>query len=341
MFIKSIKFRNVRVLRETELPLGRFTLLIGPNGSGKTTALHALASFAPPKWPWPEGFSVGLEGDRSTWEARMELQWIDDGSSESISDVTTIFRYRPPEGQTLEYQRPSGVDGGAKSKLRLWAKRIRLYSFNASRIAEAVPLQPSAEMDPSGHFMSVVLDRLRDLYPERFERINEALTSWLPEFDRILFDTPSEGQRCVALRTRKGKHNIGAADLSQGTLIVLALFALAYSAQPPSLVLVEEPDRGLHPRLLRGVKDALYRLSFPEESGEDREPVQVVATTHSPYFLDLFRDHPEQIVVAEKKGNEAMFSRLVDRDDLDGLLDESPLGDLWYSGVLGGVPSDA
>ena len=92
---------------------------------------------------------------------------------------------------------------------------------------------------------------------------------------------------------------------------------------------------------MRDAKDALYRLSFPEESGEDREPVQVVATTHSPYFLDLFRDHPEQIIVAEKKGNEATFSRLVDRTDLEGLLDgESPLGDLWYTGVLGGVPSD-
>ena len=124
-------------------------------------------------------------------------------------------------------------------------------------------------------------------------------------------------------------------------MIALALLTLAYLPEPPSLVLLEEPDRGLHPRLMRDVKDALYRLAFPEECGEDREPVQVVATTHSPYFLDLFRDNPEQIVVAEKKGNQATFSRLVDRDDLEGLLDgESALGDLWYTGVLGGVPSE-
>ena len=342
MFIKSIKFRNLRVLRETELPLGRFTLLIGPNGSGKTTALHALTCFGDNRVERSDRISVGLPGEPSTWESRIELKWTGNPSGVSVDDMTTIWRHRHDAGSALEHHHKHGRNSGEiVPHLTRWMHRIRLYSFDASRIAEAVPLRPAAEMDSSGHMMAVVLDRMRDEHPERFERINEAVRNWLPEFDRILFETPSEGQRRVALRTRKGGHKIGAPDLSQGTLIALALLTLAYLPKPPSLVLLEEPDRGLHPRLLRDVKDALYRLSFPKESGEDRVPVQVVATTHSPYFLDLFRDHPEQIVVAEKKGNEATFSRLVDRDDLDGLLEESPLGDLWYSGVLGGVPSDA
>ena len=337
MFIKSIKFQNAKVLRNTVLPLGRFTLLIGPNGSGKTTALRALASFVQGKWPWPGGISVGLEGEPRTWQASMELTWSGDFDEESLDNTTSSIHRR----KGLEHSPPGGMSGTLLRSMQGWLQRIRFYSFDAARIAMNSTLQDKVEMAESGEHLAVVLDRLRDNYPERFERINEAVAIWLPEFDRILFDTPGEGNRCIALRTKKGGHKIGAEDLSQGTLIALALLTLAYLPQPPSLVLLEEPDRGLHPRLLRDVKDALYRLSFPEESGEDREPVQVVATTHSPYFLDLFRDHPEQIVVAEKKGNEATFSRLVDRDDLDGLLEESPLGDLWYSGVLGGVPSDA
>lgn len=337
MFIKSIKFKNAKVLRDTELPLDRFTLLIGPNGSGKTTALRALASFAQGRWPWSGGFSVGLEGDPGTWEASMELKWDGRPHEESLDDVTSSISNR----RNLDHSRPGGMRVKQLRPIQEWLQRIRSYSFDAAQIATKSKLQDQVEMAESGAHLAVVLDRLRDNYPERFERINEAVANWLPEFDRILFDTPAQGDRCIALRTRKGGHKIGAIDLSQGTLIALALLTLAYLPEPPSLVLLEEPDRGLHPRLLHDVKDALYRLSFPEESGEDREPVQVVATTHSPYFLDLFRDHPDQIVVAEKKGNEATFSRLVDRDDLDGLLDESPLGDLWYSGVLGGVPSDA
>jgi hypothetical protein len=61
--------------------------------------------------------------------------------------------------------------------------------------------------------------------------------------------------------------------------------------------------------------------------------------THNPYFLDLFRDHPDEIVIAEKVGLEAKFSRLSDRADLEEILADAPLSEVWYSGVLGGVPT--
>ena len=57
--------------------------------------------------------------------------------------------------------------------------------------------------------------------------------------------------------------------------------------------------------------------------------------------LDLFRDHPEEIVIAEKVGLEAKFTRLSDRADLEEILGDAPLSEVWYSGVLGGVPAGA
>jgi hypothetical protein len=72
----------------------------------------------------------------------------------------------------------------------------------------------------------------------------------------------------------------------------------------------------------------------------DRAPVQVITTTHSPYFLDQFREHPEEVVLASKHGSEATFERLSDRTDILDLMKETHLGDLWYSGILGGVPGE-
>jgi hypothetical protein len=92
--------------------------------------------------------------------------------------------------------------------------------------------------------------------------------------------------------------------------------------------------------MLREIRDLLYRLSYPQSSGLSRAPVQIVATTHSPYFIDLFREHPEEVVISHKHGRAAHFQRLSERPDLPELLREGSLGEMWFSGILGGVPEE-
>ena len=164
---------------------------------------------------------------------------------------------------------------------------------------------------------------------------------WMPEFDRILFLTPSGGVRRFGLRRRSDGSLIHSSSLSAGTLLTIALLALTYVLNPPPIIGLEEPDRGIHPRLLREVQGALYRLAYPENFEIDRPAVQVVATTHSPYMLDLYRDHPEEIVIAQKEEGEATFERLSDREDFEKILSGAPLGQVWFSGVLGGVPPNS
>lgn len=114
---------------------------------------------------------------------------------------------------------------------------------------------------------------------------------------------------------------------------------LAYLPDLPPIIGFEEPDWGVHPRLLRDVRDALYRLSYPESFGERRVPVRVVATTYSSYFLGLYRDHPDEIVIAQKIESEVHFERLSDRPDLVEILGDAPLSEVRYRGILGGVRS--
>jgi hypothetical protein len=67
--------------------------------------------------------------------------------------------------------------------------------------------------------------------------------------------------------------------------------------------------------------------------------VQVIATTHSPYLLDLYKEHPEQIVISHKDSEGVHFERLSDKPHLTEILEGAPLGDIWFSGILGGVPA--
>ncbi len=331
--IEWIEFQNYKALRRAKLPLSRFTLIVGANGSGKSTALNAVFSMRDVR---ERNFEqIKTAGTRDSEAVTLQAQWRENNNGYIIKAGWT--RSTISDGPSYVRDATNKLELDARPKLAL--HHARIFSLDAEAIARPVLLQPTVELDRTGSNLAGVLDRLRDQNPERFEGVNQELMRWIPEFDRILFDTPAQAHRSIALRTREGKHSIKAADLSHGTLIALALLTIAYLPEPPSIVCLEEPDHGLHPRLLRDVKDALYRLAFPEGSGEKREPVQVIATTHNPYFLDLFKEHPEQIVIAEKVGLEAKFSRLSDREDLEEILADAPLSEVWYSGVLGGVPA--
>ena len=108
------------------------------------------------------------------------------------------------------------------------------------------PSQNARPLQSTGSNLAAVLDDIKDNHPERWESLLDEFREWLPEYDHIQFVKPVEGQKALALRTKRGGHQIPASELSQGTLIALALLTLAYQPNPPSLIGLEEIDRGLH-----------------------------------------------------------------------------------------------
>ena len=334
--INKITFRNFKVLAEAELPLERFTLLVGPNGSGKSTVFQAFKYLGERTNSLPEDvWSVQSAPKREA--LKIEIHW---GGEHEGKRTEQDWRLGQGTDSVTRLANGRRADAEEHNSLIRMLARLQVYSFDANAIQRPSMLNPDVTLQPNGGDLPAVLDRLRDQHPERFEALDDAIPLWFPDFDRVLFDTPQQGHRSLLLRTKEGKHSIKAEHLSQGTLLGLALLTLAYLPDPPPIIGLEEPDRGLHPRLLRDVRDALYRLSYPEASGENRSPVQVIATTHSPYFLDLYKDHPEEIVIAQKEGGKAHFRRLVDLPDFKEILESTSLGEVWYSGILGGVPAN-
>jgi predicted ATPase len=326
--ITAIRYQNFKALRDTTLPLGRFTLLVGPNGSGKSTAMRAF-QFVLGDTPksFQDWVTLGLEQGS---EVAVHLGWVEEGQ-----EVVTGAVLR----KSSSFIQQSEAAAFYAGRLRDFLRSFRIFAFDAAAIAASVETLPHPELGEDGSNLAAVLDALRDSHPERFEALNIELNRWLPEFDRILFETPEKGKKSFLVRTSAGHHRLRAGDLSQGVLFALAFLALAYLPEPPSIVCFEEPDRGIHPRLLVDIRDAMYRLAFPENYGEARAAVQVIATTHSPYLLDLYKEHPEQIVIAHKDRKGVHFERLSERPHLREILEGAPLGDIWFSGILGGVPT--
>lgn len=328
--IASVTFKNFKALRAASLALSPFNLVIGPNGSGKTSLINAilrlrsLAKLAP---------------------------GVPDPSSARRPDAPEIdFRFSPPhEAITarlgcvsdavcdLLQVSPPGAAGWPA--LRGEIASIRSYRLDAEAMTEPSRPVRSGSLADNGGNLAGVLAALRENEPAAFSSWAGEVVRIMPEFSAVELIGHEDGRVGLALRLGDGGL-VPAADLSQGTLYLIAVLVLAFDPHPPSILCIEEIDRGIHPRLLRELRDALYHLSHPESYGLHRPAAQVIATTHSPYLLDLYRDHPDEIVLAHKQGTTARFERLADRADLADLLREGPLGDLWYSGVLGSVPEE-
>lgn len=122
-------------------------------------------------------------------------------------------------------------------------------------------------------------------------------------------------------------------ELSEGTKLILMILRILHQENPPKLILLEDIDRGLHPRLFQKVVEMLRDIVKTKE-------VQIIATTHNPYLVDEFAGEEESVLIVEKEGTVSTITSLADRLQ-DGDTPEEALGSLWFSGFFGGVPKSS
>ena len=87
-----------------------------------------------------------------------------------------------------------------------------------------------------------------------------------------------EGEKIIKV-LEKDSLEIPLSNMSDGTLRIMAYYVLLYQDNLPTLIGIEEPERNLHPGLLKNVASVVKRLS---------KKTQVIITTHSSQLLDCF-----------------------------------------------------
>lgn len=110
--------------------------------------------------------------------------------------------------------------------------------------------------------------------------------------------------------------------------LVLFFLALRHHPQPPSLVLLEEPENGVHRSRLEDIMSLLRDMTDEHESGEQ---VQVLLTTHSPHLLDYVDLDRDQVLVFQRNDDGSCHAEPVDRKRMDAFLGEFMLGEVWYN----------
>jgi len=115
--------------------------------------------------------------------------------------------------------------------------------------------------------------------------------------------------------------------LSDGTLRFICLTTALLQPHPPSTIIIDEPELGLHPYAIEILAELIQAAS---------ERTQVIVSTQSPALVDYFE--PENIVVVNRKQGASTFERMK-MEDLSEWLDNYSLGELWRKNIVTGGPS--
>lgn len=167
---------------------------------------------------------------------------------------------------------------------------------------------------------------------ESYEKIVETIRLAAPYFEDFVLVPYMEGaDEKVKLQWRQKDMlvNFQPHHLSDGTLRFMCLATALLQPCPPQLIIVDEPELGLHPEALEVLAELVRRCSAA---------TQFILATQSPTFADFFE--PEDIVTVQRRDAASVFERQ-SAERLAPWLETYSLGQLWRKNVIrGGITHD-
>ncbi len=184
--------------------------------------------------------------------------------------------------------------------LREYIQNWRFYSsFNIAnqKIRKSVLIEQEPILHEDAGNLSSVLFYLQTEHQEIFNELQLFLRLMIPGFKNLSVKARGGPGEVIAFWQEKGvDETISLADLSDGILRLICWICLCLHPKPPSLICIDEPDQGVHPRTLSILAGLFEKAS---------ERTQILLATHSSYFLSQFE--LSKIAVIRKEQGEAKF----------------------------------
>jgi predicted ATPase len=351
-------FKSIRELKDFELK--KINIFVGANGAGKSNLIsffHMLQSFieetlsdfvrdsggigdllhngrkATKQMEFETRF--GLRGYRFTLkpgpgegfaltdEARYykhgSTGWWNLGSSEDNSSM--LVREAKGASTDSQYSKPVYEAIGS------W----KIYHFHDTsstapmRHAEIVEDNMALRADASN--IGPFLLRLRNEKTSYYDEILNACRLVAPFFDDFFLEPQKLGPKTkvsLTWKTKGSDYPMQPYHLSDGSIRFICLATALLQPDPPSTIIIDEPELGLHPEAIRILGELI-------EDAAKR--TQIIAATQSPLLLDQFSI--EDVVVVNRKEGQSVFERLK-RSDFDEWLEDYSVGELWTKNVIQG-----
>jgi predicted ATPase len=346
------------------LKLAPINVLIGPNGSGKSnfigvfSFLHALREGHLQAYVAESGGANKILhfGVKTTQNLEIRISFQGGVNEYEIVLSPTQNDQLYPSTERVyfwdksKYQRPhitslsrkngeAGISDPNSRRTAAYVRqhldRWRLYHFHDT--SSSSPMKRTADINdnrylrPDASNLAAFLYLLRAKHPAAYTLIRGAIRRVAPFFDDFVLEpqelNPSKIQ--IEWRHKGSEDYFDASSLSDGTLRFMALATLFLQPEElrPSVILVDEPELGLHPYAITMLASLIKQSS---------RTTQAIISTQSAHLLDHFQ--PEDVLVADRVDGGTRLTRL-DRSKLATWLQDYSLGQLWEKNEIGGRPA--
>lgn len=360
--IDRLHFENFKSFRDASIDLGRLTVLLGPNASGKSTVLdgaHYLCQLAGQPQPREELFEherslsfLRTQGVSERMMLRASFSFVDERGSLTWSfwrERETPAGGAPVGSEDWRFEQtfaPAGLDQGRLGRLRS-VVRLRLDPKELAAPAYSEDVPP--RMKYSGSGLAAVLANLKLTDDDRFHTIQERLRAVVGSVRALrveqakiqvpvrVSESPSQyfsieptSRRWIheermgfrLLFDFQGAQGVPAHAASEGTLLVLGILTAMVAPPNPRLVLLDDLDRGLHPLAQKELVVLLKQLL------EKNKDLQILATSHSPYLVDHLEPSEVRLTAVSPEGF-ARIACLTDHPDFERWKGQMAPGEFW------------
>jgi len=358
-------FKSIREL--TDFPLNKLNVLIGANGAGKSNLvdffrmLRAMSEGGFRAFVTNGGGGDGFffNGPKETRQIIAQLTFGNNAfrftleptvDSEIMVKSQGTFYTRSgiwyeQGGGTLESALPQWKDkksprwGGCLSvEGHVYEDISRWVVYHVHDTSRTAPMRRECsandyrEFRPDAGNIAAFLWKLKPRHEARYQRIRETVQMIAPFFDDFLLETETKGDSEVIKlqwRQKGSSFPFQPWQFSDGTIRFIGLTTALLQPSPPSTIVIDEPELGLHPVALEVLAALIHEVSLS---------TQLLISTQSTTLLDRF--DPEQVVVVDRVDGASTFRRL-EKDSLETWLTDYSLGELVRQNIVEAGPSHA
>lgn len=361
--IDYIEISGYKSIRDCKLQLGAVNVLIGANGSGKSNFLsffelfHAIYNQKLGSFSIKKGGSNHLlhKSSKQTDAIRGQIVFNASNGFEfslvpteqgklSISESRVSWNYDKPiedlknwkswevDKDVLESDLKTGKGqaSGVRDYVKRYLSNFGVYHFHDT--SPNSPLRSSAKvndnvfLDADGGNLAAYLYRIQETAPKDFIKI-EAITKLVAPFFhsfRLIPNRLNKDQISLEWEALNSDEYFDVSDFSDGTLRFIALSTLLLQPDLPDVIMIDEPELGLHPTAVKMLYELIRKASFSS---------QIIIATQSVNLLNLFA--PEEIITVDQIDGESTFNKL-DETKLSKWIEDYATGDLWEKHIIGG-----